>query len=194
MTKEIVVAYYNENLDWLKKVKEYKITIYNKSSLDIDNTISLPNIGREMHTYFHHIVENYDTLSDWIFFTQGNPFDHVKDYMDILNGFPESLTVHSKLSSNESYFFSNGSIYNEHLISYGDGTPTHRGLDINGTWSFLFDTKHPDEYKFVAGCIFCVSKKQIHLKEKTFYEKCKEITENKSSSPWEFERMMYHIF
>ncbi len=194
MTREIVVSYYNENIDWLKKIKDYKITIYNKSSFDIDDTISLPNVGREMHTYFHHIVENYDNLSDWVFFTQGNPFDHVRNYVDIISDFPNSLNNNSKLSINECHFFSDGLHYNESIISYPDGSPTHAGLDINGIWVELFETEPPTEHKFVAGCIFCVSGQQIRLREKSFYVKCRDITENKISSPWEFERMMYHVF
>ena len=64
MTKlEIVVARYNEDLEWLKKIpKEYKITIYNKGLDDIKNIPSsatitkLPNIGRESHTYLYHMI------------------------------------------------------------------------------------------------------------------------------------------
>mgnify|MGYP000471392467 CR=1 FL=1 len=62
MTKELVVSYYRENLNRLSDVKDYKITIYNKSNVEVPNTIKLNNVGREMHTYFHHIVSNYDNL------------------------------------------------------------------------------------------------------------------------------------
>ena len=41
MTKELVVSYYKENLNWLNKVKDYKITVYNKSDVEIPNTIKL---------------------------------------------------------------------------------------------------------------------------------------------------------
>merc|ERR1719440_887988 len=30
----------------------------------------LPNLGRESHTYLHHIVENYDQLPEWTVFSQ----------------------------------------------------------------------------------------------------------------------------
>lgn len=193
MTKELVISYYKENLNWVKKIKDSKITIYNKSSLDIDNTISLPNVGREMQTYFHHIVENYDNLSDWVFFTQGNPFDHVKDYVEIVNDFPESLQQ-SKLSINDCHFFSNGNHYNDVLISNPDGMPLHKGLNVNRVWVQLFETAPPENYSFVGGCIFCITSEQIRKRSKNFYIKAREIAENEISSPWEYERMMYSLF
>merc|ERR1719248_86361 len=34
----------------------------------------LPNVGRESHTYLHHIVDNYENLANWTVFTQaGEP-------------------------------------------------------------------------------------------------------------------------
>ena len=37
-----------------------------------DNTklIMLPNVGRESHSYLHHVVEHYDDLADWTVFSQ----------------------------------------------------------------------------------------------------------------------------
>jgi hypothetical protein len=32
------------------------------------------------------------------------------------------------------------------------------------------------------------------LLDKSFYEKCKKISEEVLMSPWEFERMMYYVF
>ena len=73
---QIVVARYNENIDWLNSEKDHCI-IYNKSKpLNIPNEIILPNVGRESHTYLYHIIENYDNLSDKTIFFQGNIRDH----------------------------------------------------------------------------------------------------------------------
>jgi hypothetical protein len=193
MSKELVAAYYNENIEWLNNVKDYKITIYNKSNIEIPNTIKLNNVGREMQTYFHHIVENYDNLSDWVFFTQGNPFDHVINYDWILETFPHSLGF-SKLKIDDCRFFSNG-IFKTKLISNSNGSPHHHPfLNIDELWSSLFTTQPIGQYEFVAGCIFCVTREQIQLRDKAFYKKCKKITEERETSPWEFERMMYHVF
>jgi hypothetical protein len=193
MTKELVVSYYKEDLSWLQKIKDYKITIYNKSDNDVPNTIKLPNVGREMHTYFHHIVTNYDNLSDWVFFTQAEPFDHVRNYDWLLDVFPNSLT-YSKLSINDCHFFSYG-IFKEKLISQSNGRPHHVPvLNIDTLWSSLFTSPPPSGYPFVAGCLFCVTKEQIRMRNISFYEKCLKITEEREQSPWEFERMMFYVF
>jgi len=193
MTKELVVSYYKEDLTWLNKVKDYKITVYNKSDIVIPNTIKLDNVGREMHTYFHHIVTNYDNLSDWVFFTQAEPFDHVKNYDWVLDVFPNSLS-YSKLYIDDCHFFSNG-VFKEKLVSQSNGSPHHLPvLNINTLWSSLFTSPPIGEYPFVAGCLFCVTKEQIRMRDISFYEKCKKITEEREQSPWEFERMMFYVF
>jgi hypothetical protein len=71
---EIVVAHYSEDLDWLLPVAN-DATIYGKGeapqSTNFSPAINLPNIGRESHTYLHHIVENYDSLARISMFLQG---------------------------------------------------------------------------------------------------------------------------
>jgi len=89
MKTEIVVARYNENLDWLKKIKkskDIKITVYNKGPDDIDVPfIQLPNVGRESHTYLYHIINNYDNLADQTIFCQGDSIFHSPDFLDLIN-------------------------------------------------------------------------------------------------------------
>ena len=89
MKTEIVVARYNENLDWIKKIKkskDLKITVYNKGPDDIDIPfIRLPNIGRESHTYLYHIINNYDNLADQTIFCQGDSIFHSPDFLDLIN-------------------------------------------------------------------------------------------------------------
>lgn len=193
MTKELVISYYNEDLTWLNKINDYKITVYNKSNTDILNTIKLDNVGREMHTYFHHIVNNYNSLYDWVFFTQANPFDHVENYDWLLSVFPKSL-IESKLNTDDCHFFSNG-MFKNYLVSQSNGSPNHVPvLNIDTLWSSLFTSQPSGVYPFVAGCLFCVTKEQIRMRDISFYEKCKKITEEREQSPWEFERMMFYVF
>ena len=86
MKTEIVVARYNENLDWLKLLSEkVKITIYNKGNNDIDFPfIALPNIGRESHTYLYHIITNYNNLADRTIFCQGDSIFHSPDFIKLI--------------------------------------------------------------------------------------------------------------
>ncbi len=80
---EVVIARYNENLDWVNKnFPNEKIIIYNKGKNDFTplpnwKIIELPNIGRESHTYLYHIVANYNNLADRTLFLQGNSYGHI---------------------------------------------------------------------------------------------------------------------
>ena len=105
----------------------------------------------------------------------------------------QSLT-YSKLSIDDCHFFSYG-IFKEKLISLSNGRPHHLPvLNIDSLWSSLFTSPPPSGYPFVAGCLFCVTKEQIKIRDISFYEKCLKITEEREQSPWEFERMMFYVF
>ena len=74
--KTLIVSRFNEDLDWLYKVKDWKIALYNKGQ-DINlDCIKLPNVGREAETYLNFIVNNYDTLKGIYAFFQGYPYGH----------------------------------------------------------------------------------------------------------------------
>ena len=81
MSVRLVIAKYKEDVTWTNKITDHKITIYDKSDTPIINSIKLPNIGRETHTFLYHIVENYDNLDDVTVFLQGNPFEHIQVIM-----------------------------------------------------------------------------------------------------------------
>jgi hypothetical protein len=78
---EIVVARYNENLDWMTEApfNKYNAIVYNKGSnsdftkpSNIKRVVPLENVGREGHTILYHIVNNYDNLSEITVFLPGS--------------------------------------------------------------------------------------------------------------------------
>lgn len=77
---EMVIARYNEDLNWIKDdpFNKYKSIVYNKGINDnfekynVKNIIQLKNIGRCDHTYLYHIINNYDNLADITFFCPGS--------------------------------------------------------------------------------------------------------------------------
>lgn len=77
MTYEIVVSRYREPLTWTTEplFSKHTYTVYNKGGDSafvhdrVDNVISLPNVGKDVHTYLYHVVTNYDALSDITVFT-----------------------------------------------------------------------------------------------------------------------------
>ena len=76
---DVIIAHYNEDLDWVDKIlpENCRIYIYTKSDQKPICKRSyiheyLPNVGREGHTYLHHILKYYDhEKSDNILFLPG---------------------------------------------------------------------------------------------------------------------------
>ena len=88
MNELIVVARYNENVDWLQKVKQNYL-VYNKGPDDlpnwVKNVIKLPNIGREEYVYLKYIYDHYNNLADRVIFTQAGVLTHSPDFLSLLN-------------------------------------------------------------------------------------------------------------
>ena len=79
-----VVAHYEEDLHWLRRLPDgVRPVVYSKGQ-GTDGAFPLPNVGREAHTYLHHIATCYDKLPEVTGFSQGHPFDHVPDLLRIL--------------------------------------------------------------------------------------------------------------
>lgn len=62
----IVISKYTEPIDplvhtWIRDPK-YTVHIYNKGPDDIHGSISLPNVGREAHTFSRACMDLYDSL------------------------------------------------------------------------------------------------------------------------------------
>lgn len=76
---ELVVARYAEDLAWLSSPPYDAVpvvTVYNKGADDCHvrrgKVVRLPNVGRDMHTYLHHIVHTWDALADVTVFLTGS--------------------------------------------------------------------------------------------------------------------------
>lgn len=85
---EIVIARYNEDLEWLKNepFNKFPVTIYNKGLNHkfynpplLKNIIDLSNVGMCDHTYLYHIINNYDNLADITIFLPGSCMDAHKN-------------------------------------------------------------------------------------------------------------------
>ena len=185
----IVVARYNENVEWTKQFQN--VIIFNKGKkLDSGyNEVFLTNVGREGHTYYKYICDNYDTLDDYTVFLQGDPFDHspniisnLKKYIDNKNlniGF-EFLSEHITKSS-----------LNLEFNKY------RQCQNIHKTWKRVFGVDSSNnECIFGAGAQFIVSKTNILKRKKEFYENIVKILEY-SIDPlegYDIERFHKYIF
>ena len=133
MNLELVVARHRENLNWLRRVpKKFRVTIYDKGGHH-DAKHPLPNVGREAHTYLHHIVTRYDDLAELTVFAQGKPFDHVSTFHAILR----ELAAGNGLPATHAHFrwlgFIQGVLWDEGVQSIEEAekqnTPTDATFD-----------------------------------------------------------------
>ena len=89
MSYKVVVAKYNENMDWLNNISTAGVSqiyiVYDKGSSPIPDSFPTKqifrreNIGREAESFLFYILENYYNLPDYVILLQGHPFDHADD-------------------------------------------------------------------------------------------------------------------
>ena len=75
MSNSLIISRFDEDLNWLKSINNFKKIIYNKGNKIQDKSlgeiININNIGRESHTWIYHILNNYEKLDDINIFLQG---------------------------------------------------------------------------------------------------------------------------
>jgi hypothetical protein len=214
MQKELVIASYDKNLDWLIEVnKNIKITSYRKGELLPlqSNEIKIePNKGRCVHTFFNHIYENYDKLSEYTFFVQDYPFDHWGNLIDILNGDINLITKKCSLNINNGYFgfhnnalgtawileksthFENG--YTLRCQNNGYPQDLNPNINVDKYWEMLFNENKPGYYEFMPGGHFVITKEYVKLRTKEFYKQIIDMLVSEEVAPWNFERLECYIF
>jgi hypothetical protein len=165
----IIVARYNENIEWTKQFPN--VIIYNKGEKleNCYNEVLLSNVGREGHTYYKYICDNYDKLEDFTIFLQGTPFDHSPNIISNLNKY-----INNKELSIDFEFLS------ELIIDCNlSGCRYHGGLPLIDTYEKIFnERKEHMDFIFGSGAQFIVSKKNILKRSKEFYLKIVEILQN----------------
>ena len=176
MSFNIIIAHYNENLEWTKNLPPDNVIIYSKGNKpDVQfKIITLPNVGQEAHTYLTYIIDNYDSLPDIIFFQQGSD-DHIKadkliDCINILIYNPRFNYVTNYLRTvtvNNMFLDNNYHIrhWNNHTLepckdNYIEWFKQNINADI--------DFNNPLIVNF--GACFAVRKEGIHSRPKSYYE------------------------
>jgi hypothetical protein len=196
---QIVVARYNENLDWLLPFKDISV-IYNKGNNDITlnrfNSINLPNFGRESHTYLYHIITNYDSLADKTIFFQGKINDHRILSMEEYFNNDEFTGKIDKLDIN--IFKRKITHENKWKVEYDTGN-MRRSMHTPFEWLkdiISLDFNENENIKIVWGANFAVNKNIILKKPKSFYEDLIRLLDfhvNPEEGHF-FERSWYTIF
>lgn len=176
----VIITRYNEDLTWAARLgATYDLFIYNKGN-PVYNAccITTENVGREAHTVFYHIINQYYDLNDYNYFLQGNPEN-------------EGTSIHhifEFLLKQAPFFYLSRVKYRfKPLGNYAQ----EYGLDIKGLFQFIgFELP-----KFIiAGnaAQFCVSKEIILRQPIQFYRTLLDYTIKHPKAPWTLE-FIYHI-
>jgi hypothetical protein len=215
----LVIARYMEDLEWLQteNFKEYSYIVYNKgTNSDYCKTdkflkeITLPNVGREAHTYLFHIIENYDNLNDMTIFLPGSMNLHHKTVkgnalIQQLKQTP-STTVYvcDKELSNTSVLHAHMFLeLNKYSSSNEPNSSENNHSDMYpclfrpfGFWYLYYFNKYIPNAYTTYNSIFSLSRQTILDKPKDYY--CKLITQVNKHHNHEvghyFERAWYMIF
>lgn len=195
MNKELVLAIWDRDYSWIDSVSsEVKITKYNKNpnTLKDDHIFLDPNVGRDVHTFFWHIVNNYDNLADYTYFAQDYVDDHVKNYAQIINDDVSRLSNYAIQDLGGCWFFQTALPY---IIKCPqDGAPYHHGLPLPEMWKLVFDTEMPQYIYFTAAGHFCITREHVQQYPVERYMHILEILEKHEVSPWCIERFEPYIF
>lgn len=147
----VVICHFKENLDWVKNLK-YPYLVCNKNPKQNDKfEFNMPNEGYDVAAYLTYIINNYDTLPNFVCFSQDNPFAHCSNFLDLVNGFNFETEF---LPLGTTYIRDNNQILSS-TIKYAEENGIQYTLPI----------------KFTSGCQYIISKTMILKNPREFYEK-----------------------
>lgn len=197
MSYKIVVARFNENVEWLRTDIDNCI-IYNKGhKIGLSNEVIVNNIGRESDTYLRYIIDNYDNLPEIVIFTQGNIADHRGvNNINILYNLLLEAKIYGKSkcfvdncpenwnSRDENNYYLHNNYKNNERVSFGKWFKKN------------IKPNYPRPLLLYWNAIFAVSKKLI-LNRSLEYYKNLILEVNHHINPVEghfFERSWFYIF
>lgn len=208
---DMVIARYNEPLDWLYKINTDNINVicYNKNEQDfyhpkVDKVINLPNIGKCDHTFLYHIINNYNCLSDMTIFTVGS-CDMSYKWTQFLSIFYNSKMYNKSTFWSSKYSDVKKDLYYFKLENYqtSDSNNVKKNQEMKtqlcnirpfGKWyENKFGNLKITEVNYRA--IFAVNKNDIRSRPKEFYEDLIEdvMTSNPECGHF-IERSWFAIF
>jgi len=186
---KIVVSRFNEDVEWTNQFNN--VIIYNKGEpVDNSDIISqtihpiknLVNVGREGHTIYNYIYENYRDLDEYIIFLQGNPFDHspnlIYNIKNIENLVLENLVLENLVLENNhnpiSFQYLSETCANSNFIN--EINLHWKCQNIHNTYIQIFKTGQNIteienlSFHFCEGSQFIVSKSTILKRPVEFYK------------------------
>lgn len=208
----LLISHYNEDLSYLDNApfNRHKQIIYTKGTnppncKQCNSVNQLPNVGVNVHTYLHYIIENYDHLPEVTVFLSGSC--------------TESYKIHNTLKTIEMVEKTKNSVFivieqtldtpklnHFHLDAYHVANPSNRDLNNDqkmnpsnvrpfGEWFKTYfgdiDFKHWNHF-----AIFAVSRDHIRNRSRESYQQLMELVnkdKNEESAHF-FERAFLYVF
>jgi hypothetical protein len=190
---ELVVARHTEDLAWLRRVPPgVAVTVYDKGS-GTPNALPLPNLGREAHTYLHHLAERHDSLADTTVFVQGHPFDHAPDLHKrlraLVDGHENVLDFHWL-----GFLADTDDSRGRRLFVPWSKNPERNELPLDDFHQQIFGNAGPDNYRFFVGAQFMVTRATVLRRDRAFYQRARELSVSSALAPHCFERCWDRVF
>jgi len=195
MAFELVIARYAEDLAWVRNIPpQIRVTVYDKSG---DNTYpgacALPNVGREAHTYLHHIVQRYETLAPLTVFCQGKPFDHAFDFRRTLRDLVQDPGRVADFRWLGHIIDTDDSHGRRLFVPWSKNEDGHE-LDVEGFHRALLGIEGPEQYVFQLGAQFAATPQLIHRRPASFYRHALEVSTTFPDAAHCFERSWDRVF
>ena len=186
----LVVNQYHYDISWIEKYTDNYV-VYDKGGTEIesDKVIRLPNVGSNIHTWFYHIIQNYDNLPDVIIFAKGNisprhcreekllklinnsEFTPLESYEDVDTSEGSAM----RLTDEGGYMEINNSWYVPHHVSRYFQSYSYFLKKI------FVNPEIPQWVRFAPGANYIVPKENILKHEKRFYEKLNSFVSYEAS-------------
>ena len=208
----LLISHYNEDLSYLDNApfNRHKQIIYTKGTnppncKQCNSVKQLPNVGVNVHTYLHYIIENYDHLPDVTVFLSGSCTEAYKMHntlktIEMAEKTKNSVFIvieqpldtpklnHFTLDTYHVANSSNRDLNNDQKMNQSNVRPF-------GEWFKTYfgdiDFKHWNHF-----AIFAVSRHHIHNRSKESYQQWIELVnkdKNEESAHF-FERAFLYVF
>lgn len=210
----VVVAHYNEDLNWIPNIERTTLYIYGKyyphdgdyyKQLPFSYALvsNLPNIGREGHTYLHHVITYYDeivkTPESITAFVQGCVGDHIHHYginssQELIPQILSEAEQHSYSRSGlNKWYFGPDSAHHEFRAHQG----ILKANECFGDWltKYVIPGEPFPEVEWWVSALFAVKHSEIAKKPKRYYiDLINQLNDLCPESGYYMERAWKYIF
>lgn len=197
---DLVVAHYLEDTAWLRRVpRAVRVWLYHKGGTQppahpAAQVAVLPNVGREAHTYLHHLVTRYEDLAALTVLVQGRPFDHVPDLHRVLRRWASGEDRVDEFRW-LGFLVDEDDRTGSRLFQRWSKNPEHRPLAMPAFWDAVFGAAPcPESFVFFGGANFAVRRETVRRRPRAFYERALRVAAAFPDAAHGFERTWDHVF